>query len=317
MLTTTDISESFSGLPEFTGRRIKVRLIEADRLGSSGFYPADVIKRDGPQIFRKGTPMFLDHQTPEQRELLPFGSVDTYAAELAEDAYFVENDGLYADVEVFEHQAAKIKSLANRIGISIRAKAVTEPGTIAGKRVPIIQQITEARSVDFVMRPGAGGKIVSILESAVEESSETSINQDGENMELKDIVEGVTAAIDAKFGARLTALEESAEKAAKAAEAEESAKNEVDPNAKALEIAEAFVDSTLDAEGRKRVLAIHKASGDDLAKLIEAEEAYVKSHAANAVETEGVEESANSETEVEEGAKNKITVPTIGAWKKD
>jgi len=312
MLTPIDVSESFNGMPEFTGRRVKVRLIEADKLGTYGFYPADVIKRDGPKVFTKGTPMFLDHQTPEQRDLLPFGSVDTYAAELAEDAYF-ENDGLYADVEVFEHQAAKIKSLANRIGVSIRAKAVMEPGMIGGKKVNVIQQITEARSVDFVMRAGAGGKIVSILESAVEESSDSSINQDGENMELKDIVEGVTVALDAKFGARLTALEEAA---SKLAPVEESGKDEVDPTAKALEIAEAFVDSTLDAEGRKRVLAIHKASGDDIAKLIEAEEAYVKSHAAKADDAEGVEESADKATDVEESA-NKITVPIVGAWKKD
>lgn len=312
MLTPIDISESFTGLPEFTGRRVKVRLIEADKLGTFGFYPAEVIRRDGPKVFTKGTPMFLDHQTPEQRDLLPFGSVDTYAAELAEDAYF-ENDGLYADVEVFEHQAAKIKSLANRIGVSIRAKAVTEQGMIAGKRVPIIQQITEARSVDFVMKAGAGGKIVSILESAVEESSETSVTLDGENMELKEIVDGVTAAIDSKFGARLTALEEAA---AKVAPVEEGKKDEVDPTAKALEIAEAFVDSTLDADGRKRVLALHKASGDDIAKLIEAEEAYVKAHSKVASDEEGVEESADKTTDVEESAK-KIIVPVVGAWKKD
>lgn len=309
MLTPVDISESFNGLPEFTGRRIKVRLIEADRLGSSGFYPADVIKRDGPKVFTKGTPMFLDHQTPEQRDLLPFGSVDTFAAELAEDAYF-ENDGLYAEVEVFEHQAAKIKALASRIGVSIRAKAVAENGVIAGKKVPIIQQITEARSVDFVMKPGAGGKVVSILESAVEESPNTGTNQDGENMELKDIIEGVSAAMDAKFGDRLTAIEEQL----KAAPVEESATT-VDPAAKALELAEAFVDSTLDGEGRKRVLALHKATGDDIAKLIEAEEAYVKARTAESAETLGVEESA-TETLVEESAKT-ITVPTIGAWKKD
>lgn len=86
-----------------------------------------------------------------------------------------------------------------------------------------------------------------------------------------------------------------------------------DTYAKALEIAEAFTSSTLDAEGRARVLDLHKANGKPIAELIAAEEAYVKAH----VETddvEGVEEGATDE--VEESATTKITVPTIGAWGK-
>jgi hypothetical protein len=302
-----EITESLGSVSELTGKRLKIRLIEGDKLGSSAYYPADVVRRDGPKVFTKGTPMFLDHQTPEEKTLRPFGSVGSFVGELAEDAYY-ENDGLYGEVEVFEDMAPLIKSRMNRIGISVRANVVAEEGVINGKRVPIAQQFTSARSVDFVMRPGAGGKIVSILESAVEDE-ETRIEESGDTMELKDIVDGVSAAIKSEFETRFTAIEE-ALKPVEEKPVEESAD---DTYAKALEIAEAFVNSTLDADGRARVLDLHKANSKPIAELIAAEEAYVKAHGGEA-EVEGVEEGAGKE--VEESAKGKITVPTIGAWNK-
>lgn len=305
-----EINESLGNVTALTGTRYKIRVIEADKLGSTAFYPADVIRRDGPKVFKKGTPMFIDHQTPDEKMLRPFGSVGSYVGELAEDAYF-ENDGLYAEVEVFEDAAPMIKARAAKIGVSVRASVSAEDGVINGKRVPIAKEFLSARSVDFVMRPGAGGKIVSILESAIEDE-ETRIEESGDTMELKDIVDGVTAAIESKFEGRLTAIEEALKP-----EVEESAKDS-DVLAKALEIAEAFVNSTLDADGRSRVLDLHKANGKPLADLIEAEEAYVKGRTAVEGEEQGVEESAN-EVEAEESATStKITVPTIGAWgKKD
>jgi hypothetical protein len=307
-MKNVEINESLGTVGELTGRRLKIRLIEGDKLGSSAYYPADVVRRDGPKVFTKGTPMFIDHQTPEEKALRPFGSVGTFVGELAEDAYY-ENDGLYGDVEVFEDAAPMIKARMSRIGISVRANVVAEEGVINGKRVPIAQQFTSARSVDFVMRPGAGGKIVSILESAIEDE-ETRVEESGDTMELKDIVDGVSAAIKSEFDARLTAIEEQLKPEAPV---EESGTDEA--YAKALEIAEAFVNSTLDADGRARVLDLHKANGKDIAELIEAEEAYVKAHGGKEAETHGVEESAGKEVEAEESAK-KITVPTIGAWSK-
>jgi hypothetical protein len=308
MLNSLEVTESLGSVSELTGKRLKIRLIEADKLGSSAFYPAEVIRRDGPKVFTKGTPMFLDHQTPEEKSYKPFGSVGSFVGELAEDAYY-ENDGLYGEVEVFEDVAPLIKARANRIGVSVRANIVAEEGVINGRKVPIAQQFTSARSVDFVMRPGAGGKIVSILESAVEDE-ETRVEESGDTMDEK-VLEAING-LKTAFETRFTAIEEQLKPAPVEKKVEESAPDET--YAKALEIAEAFVNSTLDAEGKARVLDLHKANGKPLAELITAEEAYVKAHAGEA-EVKGVEESAGT-TEVEESAK--ITVPTIGAWgKKD
>lgn len=304
-MKNVEISESLGSVSELTGKRLKVRLIEGDKLGSSAFYPADVIRRDGPKVFTKGTPMFIDHQTPEEKERKPFGSVGTFVGELAEDAYY-ENDGLYGEVEIFEDMAPFVKARMSRIGVSVRANVVAEDGVIDGKRVPIAKQFTSARSVDFVMRPGAGGKVVSILESAVEDE-ETRIEESGDTMDEK-VIEAIES-LKTSFEAKIAELEG---KLPAKPEVEESAKDD-DINAKALEIAEAFVNSTLDAEGRSRVLDLHKANGKPLAELIEAEEAYVKAHEDESGDEKGVEESAGEE--FEESAK-KITVPTIGAWSK-
>lgn len=301
-------AQGFGGVTSLTGRRYKVRLIEGDRLGSSGYYPSEVLRRDGPQLYKADTPMFVNHQTAEEKLNRPFGAVHEYVGYLAEDAYY-ENDGLYADVEIFEDAAPMIKARMEKIGISIRGKAVAEDRVMNGKTVPYIKQMTEAKSVDFVMRAGAGGKIVSILESAIEDDT-VSVEENGDNM---DEVLKAIAALENKFDGRLTTLEESfkAIPVAKVETVEESAAT-VDPAAKALEIAEAFTGSTLDAEGRKRVLSFYKADGGDLSKLIEAEEAYVKKAVAN-TDNVGIEESA---VEVEESAKKKITVPSISAWGK-
>lgn len=308
---------------ELTGRRMKVRLIEGNRLGASAYYPAEVLRRDGPKVFKRGTPMFINHQTSEEKHTRPFGSIHDFVGELAEDAYY-DNDGLYAEVEVFEDSTAMIKARKDRIGISIRANVLADEGEINGVTTKIVREFTSVKSADFVMRPGAGGKIVTILESAREDDHE--VAEDGENMTTEEVIEAAVASFKTAFDARFTAIEEQlkalpvaevvAEETATEVVAEETATDDVDVNAKALEIAEAFAGSSLDAEGRKRVLALHKADGTAIADLIEAEEAYVSKHTVSTDDAQGVEESADADTEVEESASKGITIPAVSGWGK-
>jgi len=307
MFTEREITEGSVLAGEPVGRRYKVRLIEGNRLGSSGYYPEETLRRDGPKIFVKGTPMYLDHQMPNEKQYRPFGSVQNYAGELAEDAYY-ENDGLYADIEVFEHQIPLIKSLKDKIGISIRAFGEAEEANINGKTVPVFKSLTKARSADFVVRAGAGGKIVSVLESAVEEDSGSASEEqkeERENMEKEflDAIESLKTAFESRF----TALEEALKPAPEPEKKDE--KTEVD----ALEIAEQLSASSLSAEGRKRVLEMHRANGKPIKELIEAEEAYVSATKAETPAVEGVE------TEAEESAKEEtqFKLPSRWAVKKD
>lgn len=137
--------------------------------GSSGYYPAEVLERDGPKVFKAGTKMYWNHPTDEEEAARPEGDLRNLAAELVSDARWdtqrPEGAGLYAEAKVFGTFQGAVEELAPHIGVSIRAAGRGELGTMEGKRGTVIKQITQARSVDFVTMPGAGGQVVSLFEA--------------------------------------------------------------------------------------------------------------------------------------------------------
>jgi hypothetical protein len=80
---------------------------------------------------------------------------------------------------VFEGYQRAINELAPHIGVSIRALGRAEFGTADGKSGPIIREINNAKSVDFVTTPGAGGQILSLFESARNAQRPNAITEQG------------------------------------------------------------------------------------------------------------------------------------------
>lgn len=138
--------------------------------GSSGYYPAEVLERDGPALFRAGTQMFWNHQTMSEEAERPEGSLHDLAAVLVSDSRYeadgIAGPGLYADARVFEGFRGAVDELAPYIGVSIRARGTAATGEAEGRRGRIVQSIDEVRSVDFVTKPGAGGRILEMFEAA-------------------------------------------------------------------------------------------------------------------------------------------------------
>ncbi|PKN91099.1 MAG: hypothetical protein CVU44_21010 [Chloroflexi bacterium HGW-Chloroflexi-6] len=138
--------------------------------GSSGYYPAEVLERDGPRVFAKGLHMYWDHPTQREEAERPERELDDLAAVLTSDAYWQENGpkgpGLYADALVMEHYRNKVNDLAPHIGVSIRAFGTAKQGEAEGKQGPVVDALTAGRSVDFVTAAGAGGEIITMFESA-------------------------------------------------------------------------------------------------------------------------------------------------------
>lgn len=288
---------------ETTGRRWKAKLIAGDTLGSTAYYPAEILATQGPKVFKKGTPIFLDHQTPEERELKPFGSVQNFAGELAEDAYY-DGDGLYAEIEVFENHAPMIKALSNKIGMSIRAQVRTVQEERQGRIVPVATEFLKARSVDFVVRAGAGGKLVQVLESAQIDESLGS-EQDKENTVMDEATKEALESLATGQADMAKAFSELAEALKPVApevkpEVEETA---VDP----LAVAKALADSELSESGRERVFKLHQATGEGITELIESEKTYEAAFRKNVEEGAGTEENEGAGdragTEVEEAFK--------------
>ncbi|RJP53618.1 MAG: hypothetical protein C4583_04330 [Anaerolineaceae bacterium] len=138
--------------------------------GSSGYYPAEVLERDGPKVFQRGTKMYWNHQTPSEEAERPEGDLNALAAELVTNARYQANGpagaGLYADAKVFETYKTPVDDLAPHIGVSIRAFGKAQHGAMEGREGAIITELTKAKSVDFVTAPGAGGQILSLFEAA-------------------------------------------------------------------------------------------------------------------------------------------------------
>lgn len=163
-----EIAENATAAPE--GKGIwRVCLIEADVEGSSGYYPAEVLKRDGPRVFAQGTHVFLDHATRMEEDERPEGSVKDLAAVLIEDAHFEngrDGSGLFARMQVFPDHKERVSAWAehNAVGLSIRATGTYEIEESTGKRA--ITSLIHAQSVDIVTRAGAGGRLIVMTESA-------------------------------------------------------------------------------------------------------------------------------------------------------
>jgi hypothetical protein len=138
--------------------------------GSSAYYPAQVLERDGPTVYPAGTQMFWDHPTELEEVERPEGSLRDLAAvttsPAAWDATGTEGPGLYADVDVFGPYRESVDELADHIGVSIRAWAQAREGTVEGRTGPVVEALTEGISIDFVTRPGAGGQVLQLFEAA-------------------------------------------------------------------------------------------------------------------------------------------------------
>ncbi|MGH2468524.1 MAG: hypothetical protein ACRDGF_00510 [Chloroflexota bacterium] len=138
--------------------------------GSSGYYSRQLLERDGPKVFTKGTKMFWDHATEAEEAARPEGSLRNLAAELVGDARWDEDGaagaGLYADAKVFGGFKEAVEDLAPHIGVSIRASGRGTNGEAEGRKGKLIEELTAAHSIDFVTVPGAGGQVLQLFEAA-------------------------------------------------------------------------------------------------------------------------------------------------------
>lgn len=141
----------------------RVRLIDSGQ-GSSGFYPKEVLEAAAKdKVFKAGTHMHLDHPTLTEMMEMPVRSVKDWVGVLAEDAqYNPKTTALEAKVKIFAPYKDLISSMAEDVGLSIRAYAEGD----YSKEGITFTKLTEAIGVDFVTHAGRGGKVLEILESA-------------------------------------------------------------------------------------------------------------------------------------------------------
>ena len=147
------------------GSTWRSRIIEGDRWGSSGYYPREVLERDGAKTWPAGTHVYFDHPSVSEAQDRPERSVRDLAGKLVSDPVY-DSDGLYAEVEFYPHTAPIVEAMAGDIGMSIRASAEVEAGEAGGRTGWIVTSLSDGDSVDLVTKAGAGGKLIALMESA-------------------------------------------------------------------------------------------------------------------------------------------------------
>jgi hypothetical protein len=183
-------------LIESTGKEIEIKLIAPGK-GSSAYYPAEVLKRDGPAIFKKDTQIYINHATAVEEAQRPEGDWHKLAGALATDSYWKESAkhgaGLFAMAKFASDIAPAVIEKAPYSGMSIRANgdALKEAGkTVMREGLPVLGKFTSVESVDVVTKAGAGGMILTEAARGAESQQEVS---DMDAAELKKLQESQTA----------------------------------------------------------------------------------------------------------------------------
>lgn len=280
----TKLIESVSSIESKNGKW-RARLIEANVRGSSAYYPAEALEA-GAHLFKAGVQMFSNHLSADEQWNRPEGDVNNLVGVLESDAVF-EEDGLYADLKIFSHKKDWLKEVAPYVGLSIRANGVVEESSDG---VPVLKQFTEVLSVDVVTRAGAGGKFVTLAESAkpgVLTEAQVVIPKEEENMEFpKELAEALDSnAKDVK------AMTESASKLIEVVEAlVEAVKpapvEKIDPATEVGSLTEALIESGLTKTQRERVLTAIEG-GAELTEAIKAEKDLQAEILSESAELEG------------------------------
>lgn len=272
-MTGTLILEAITVAPrKTTPGRWWIRLIEADVMGSSGYYSAEVLRRDGPKAFPAGTHIYFDHATESESYERPERSVKDLAGALIEDARYEDGPdgkGLFARVQFFPDHIEQVEAISDVVGMSIRAAGTIEESD-SGR---IVTSIAHGLSVDIVTHAGAGGKLIRMTESKGTAPAAAPANgpqvanlSEGDKKVMTDLSTGITT-LNTTMSTFLEKLAESQAKKDEGGETEELT---------AGQIVSKLSESGLPAPSQKR-LADAYTKGADLDKMIEDEKAYVSS----------------------------------------
>nr|DAT45611.1 MAG TPA: Prohead core protein protease [Caudoviricetes sp.] len=148
---------------EPTGSLVAVTIITPGK-GSSGEYPPETIKRlaESP-IWDSPVHMYMNHATGSERASRPEGDIRELAGVIDGRPVVDDSGALVGRAKIFPEYRDFIRERAPYIGVSINASGIMAPG-----KDRVIQEITQVDSVDFVTKPGRGGKITAVLESSRE-----------------------------------------------------------------------------------------------------------------------------------------------------
>jgi hypothetical protein len=281
-MTKELLTESVRSLPKGKDGVYRVRIIQSNVQGSSGYYSGEMLESYGPAAFPAQTLSHMDHASQEDRERRPEGSVLTLGGYTVSEP-IVESDGLYVDM-AFKGKALEIvENFGEVIGLSIRAQGDIEESERDGETIREVKAIypSPLNSIDLVTVPGAGGKIIAALEESLKVSEGPSAdNGKVSPMEIQELAEKVDAL--AESFATLTALLTPIAESLKPAE---------EPKVDVVEAVKAAYKTAKDLPEALRDEVIESVQADpsvDVATLVAQKNTLVESIRETLVEAEGL-----------------------------
>ena len=145
--------------------KVYIRIIEPGQ-GATGFYTPEVLMVAAQSGVFDNAPVMRNHPKTGQRTERPdidltVGFVDAGTAKYEEKGE--KGPGVYATMTVLEPERRKVYSLVGTpFGMSIHADGQLER---YGDTTSNVTSIDKVHSVDLVVKPGAGGAIIKVLES--------------------------------------------------------------------------------------------------------------------------------------------------------
>ncbi len=173
--------------------------------GTSGYYSSAVLEQAAvDKVIPAGTHMYADHPTDTEDLERPVRSIKDLMAVTTEDARVTADGALVGEAQVVPQWRDLLETVKDAIGVSIRGSATDiVEGEAEGKRGGIIEGlVAPVFSVDFVTRPGRGGKILPLLESAA--ANQRAIGHGVSEATVNDTREGLQTALRDKYGADKT-----------------------------------------------------------------------------------------------------------------
>jgi len=148
------------------------------------YYPPETLRRDSPLVF-PGIKMYeSDHRDEEK-------STRTWVSTVKNISGFAEDGTPIGRVVIHDEDFAKRiialneEDMLDKMECSILGKGKVRKGSVDGRKGKIVEAITEARSVDWVTRGGAGGHALNLAESGGDDMTEEHREQEQEQEEAQ------------------------------------------------------------------------------------------------------------------------------------
>jgi hypothetical protein len=255
------LSEDFGAVESDPARAPLTMRVQLIRPGwgntkDNHYYPAEVLKRDA-HVFEGKKMYTTDHKEGEKSERTEVSVIEQIEG-------FTDDGSPIARVNVFDPAfAEKVRNrqkagVLDKLECSVLGSGTARPFELDGRKGKLVESITDAESVDWVTRAGAGGHALEIAESQTN-------------------VEGATMA-DENTNVEVTPVEVAADTLAPVAEVAEQPAPAPEPT----RLSEAEVATLLEAEkrlpaaSRVRLAESNYINGEAVQTAITAELVYLK-----------------------------------------